>query len=557
METGTVVKRFAMDLLALCFSVRHGFWRSQACLLAIFCFLAMPWPGFAQTRSGTLVALGGGSENVELIQEVLELARGRDSRVLILNTASSNPAQSGAAYERFFQQRLGVKRAAVLPLLSRDQAYDPAMLSLIGEADLIYATGGNQIRLAQVIQGTPAHGALLSAWQRGVVLAGTSAGAMVWGPTYITSGLSASALRRGISPGSLELRDGLGLLPDVLVDTHFGREGRLGRLLVASAHSPGVWGLGVDEGTAAVVTSEGVRVFGEGRVSLLDFSRAQVKRPLRPPISMRDVEMHILGAGESLRWRRDENERVPMLAPPTRLPLEAAALWLQGKESVPASLVAADDSKTAAFAPLPEELLVLAGNDAISLAQRWQSALTSAGRTTVRILSADQVRSPLLTKYLTIAGGLILVEDPAGTLASALRGNPGTVLREHLKRLQCLAAAATVGIVGEPATRTTAAGRADLAPGLRFAPGMVATPDVWRVGALERLAVDALLANGAIGIGLTPSNGIRLVGHRINAWGDDPVLVLETGKVSLANPALSSARDLRLHLMAPGDSLSY
>lgn len=514
------------------------------------------WPGFAQTRTGTLVALGGGSESVELIQEVLELARGRASRVLILNTASSNPAQSAAAYERFFQQRLGVTRATVLPLLNRDQAYEPAVLEQIGEADVIYATGGNQIRLAQVLLGTPAHGALLAAWQRGVVLAGTSAGAMVWGPSYITSGLSVAALKAGVAPGSLDLREGLGLLPDLVVDTHFGREGRLGRLLVAAAQSPGLWGVGIDEGTAAVVNADGVRVLGTGRVTVLDLSRAQVKRPLRPPLAVRDVDMHILGAGEMMRWRREAGERVPMLVSKPREPLAVEALWLQGKDVVPTPLVASDATRAAAFAPLPEELLVLAGNAALPAARNWQAALNAAGRTTVRILSAEQVRSPLLAQYLTIAGGLILLEDAGGSLASSLLGQPGVIVRQHAARLQCVAAAATVGIVGEPATRTTGSGQADLAPGLRLAPGLIAAPDIWGAGAFERLVVDALLAEGAFGVGLTPTNGVRFGAGRLQAWGEDPVLVVETRRVSLANPALSSARDLRLHVVPPGDSLT-
>ena len=547
METGIVVKR--VD--------------PKACLLRLATFLlcggalsfAFAVPGLAQSQLGTLVALGGGSESTEMMQEVLELARGRASRVLVLNTASSNPAQSGPAYERFFQKRLGVAHASVLPLLSREQAYEPEVLDQIGAADLIYTTGGNQIRLTQVLLGTPAHGALLAAWQRGAVIAGTSAGAMVWGPSYIMSGFSLAALQKGAVPGSLELREGLGVLPNLVVDTHFGREGRLGRLLVAAAQSPGVWGVGIDEGTAAVLNAEGVRVLGTGRVTLLDFQRARVKRPLRAPIALRDVEMHTLGPGESLRWRRGAAERTPMLPAKARDPLGAAALWLQGKDSVPSRLLGFDKGLTAAFAPVPDELLVLSGNAAMPLAKNWQAALSAAGRTTVRILSADQVRSPLLAQYLTIAGGLVMLEDAGGSLASALRGEPSGIVRQHASRLQCVAAAATVGIVGEPATRTVGSGGADLAPGLRLAPDLIAAADVWKAGGFERLMMDALLAEGALGVGLTPSNGVRLEGGQLRAWGEDPVVVLETRGVSLANPAQNSARDLRLHVVAPGDTL--
>ena len=157
---------------------RHPLWKS---LLLAACAALLPTlvaPAAHAASAGVLVAVGGGSEEPALMREVLELAKGRASRVAIVNTASSEPAKSGPIYQRFFQG-LGAANASLVPLLTREQAYDPAVLSLLANADLIYFTGGNQIRLAQVLADTPAHGAILAAWQRGAVIAGTSSGAMV------------------------------------------------------------------------------------------------------------------------------------------------------------------------------------------------------------------------------------------------------------------------------------------------------------------------------------------------------------------------------------------
>ncbi|MEB3198498.1 MAG: cyanophycinase [Candidatus Sericytochromatia bacterium] len=510
----------------------------------------------AEAQGGTLVAVGGGSENVELMQDVIELARGRASKVLIVNTASGNPTQSGTVYTRFFQQSLGVSQVSVLPLLSREQAYEPTVIEAIAQADLIYATGGNQIRLVQTITGTPAHGALLAAWQRGVVLAGTSAGAMVWGPSYITSGASVPALQRGIGPGSLEVRDGLAVLPNAIIDTHFGREGRLGRLLLAAAQTPRMLGVGVDEGTAAVFTAEGVRVLGSGRVTVLDVAKARVTTPARGPVSIRDVDLHTLSAGETFRWRRENQERAPMLPSRGREPLGATSLWLQGGDALPppAWFAGLGSSFRGPFWPLPDELLILAGHLAMPQAQAWQRSLAAEGRTTLRVLSAAQVRSPILRQYLGIAGGVVLLDDADGSLANALMGEPGQLLRQAATSLQVVAAGGAVGTVGEPATRG-GTGLQDLSSGLRIVPGVITSADVWAPGSLDRLVVDAMLAGGALGVGLSSNNGVRIESGQLRVWGETPAVVVETGRVSLANPALASARDLKLHVLAPGQDL--
>lgn len=516
----------------------------------------------ANPTTGSLVAIGGGSEDPNLIQDVLELAKGKASRVAIVNTASSDPGRSGPIYTRFFQA-LGVAQVSVVPLLNRDQAYEPAALDQLGQADVIYFTGGNQIRLAQTLKDTPAHGALLAAWQRGAVIAGTSAGAMVFGPSYLTAGSSATALQRGAGAGAaagVELREGLGVVPGVLVDTHFAREGRLGRLLVAAAQPPRMIGVGVDEETAAVITADGVRALGAGRVTVLDLARASMPPQARSTFAVRNVEMHLLAAGDNLRWRRDESERTPMLPDRGREAAIPPSIWLQGAESVPPATWFQQGSGpfstgTGVFTRLPEEILILAGDGANSTAARWQAALSGAGRTTVRVLMASQLNGPLLQRYLPIAGGLVLIDDGPGSLGRALAGEQGALVRQHAGRLQLAAGGGAVAMVGETAVKPGTSGTGDLVPGLRMAPGVIPAPDLWAPGAFDRLVVDALLAGGALGIGLMPGNGARIEGGVLRVVGDAPVVVLETGKVSLANPAVPSARDLVIHVLGPGEEL--
>jgi cyanophycinase len=538
--------------------------KSRRLLATLACCLTLAWhlPARAATPgSGVLVAVGGGSEDPALVREILDLARGKASKVAIVNTASSEPAKSGPIYLKFFQS-LGVAGATLVPMLNREQAYDPAVLEQLSGADLIYFTGGNQIRLAQILQDTPAHGAILAAWQRGAVIAGTSSGAMVWGPEYLAAGTSAGALAKGTAKdGGLDLKPGLDLLPGVVVDTHFGREGRLGRLLVATAQQPGLAGVGVDERTAALISADGVRVIGDGHVTVVDLEKATYPAHQGGGFSVRDASLHLLSAGDQLRWHREDSERRPMLPPRNREPMALGSLWLQGGDEPPAftgsgrPAVRGTVDAGLLFGRLPEEILVLCGDGATGVAQHWQAALQASGRTTVRVLPAAQVTAVQLQRYLPIAGGIVLLDDANTTLARALGGDQGKLVRQAANHLAMAAVGGAVPIPGETAVRPGSS-TGELFPGLRVAPGLLPTQDMWTPGSFDRLVVDALLSGGSLGIGLGAGNGVKVSGGSLRVAGEGPVILLETDKVSLANPAGPSARDLIMHVLAPGEEIS-
>lgn len=517
--------------------------------LAIAAIASLAAPGrAAEPTVGSFVAIGGGSEHAALIKEVLDLAKGTASRVAIVNTASSEPAKSGPAYQKFFTA-LGVQQTTVVPLLTRDQAYEPAALDALTRADVIYVTGGNQIKLAQTLVDTPAHGAILAAWQRGAVVAATSAGAMIWGPRYLAAGESRAALTGlGEPRAQLDLRPGLGLLPRLMVDTHFGRENRLGRLLVAASLTPGLIGVGVDERTAAVIAPSSVRVLGDGRVTVLDY--AEATRPVKPgpAFSIRNVRMHLLGAGDSLRWNRDEAERAPMSPSKPQTDTALASLWLQGGP-LPLSLGASADA-AALFGQRPAEVLILAGDGAQPAVQKWQKYLRDGGVMRTAVLTAAELAKGGLSAAIARANAVLVVEDAAWSLTRSLSGEPAKLLAQNASKLAMATAGPSVALTGD----TVQLGNGEVAAGLHLAPGLIPAPEWMAEGAFDRLVLDALLSGGALGVGLSPDNGARVADGQLTVQGISPVLLLQTDKVSLANPNVPSARDLLLHVIAPGES---
>ena len=109
--------------------------------------------------------------------------------------------------------------------------------------------------------------AILDAYHRGAVIAGTSAGAAVMPKVMIAYGKSGPTPRERIA----QFAPGLGLTDKIVFDQHFRQKDRLGRLLYLIASHPGLLGVGIDENTAAVVEDEiFITVTGSGAVTIVD-----------------------------------------------------------------------------------------------------------------------------------------------------------------------------------------------------------------------------------------------------------------------------------------------
>ncbi len=130
-------------------------------------------------------------------------------------------------------------------------------------------TGGSQLRISSALGGTALAAALRRRHAEGMVVAGTSAGAAVISRHMISMGESGGTPRRRL----VQMAQGLGFAPDLLIDQHFRRRDRMGRLLTALSYNPEPLGLGVDEDTAAIIDADGViTVLGSGAVTVVDAS---------------------------------------------------------------------------------------------------------------------------------------------------------------------------------------------------------------------------------------------------------------------------------------------
>ena len=185
-------------------------------------------------------------------------------RVAILPTASYPDGEE--VFTRWASMgvtHFGALGAEVEPVLVRDRAGadDPAAAQAIGEADVIYLSGGKPGYLMSVLAWSAVGGAIAAANERGAVVAGCSAGAMALAGQLFD-------FRFRLVPWPLRWRSGLGLVAGVSVVPHYDAWPEpLSALIVLQAPLGSVL-LGIDEETAVVGRDGSWQVHGRSRVTV-------------------------------------------------------------------------------------------------------------------------------------------------------------------------------------------------------------------------------------------------------------------------------------------------
>ncbi len=251
---------------------------------------------------GPLMAIGGAEDKLgkrTVLSHFTRLAGGENAKIAVIPTASSLGPEIIEVYDALFR-KLGAASVVGARPESREEAEDPELVARLDDVTGIFMTGGNQLKLSAIVNGTAFGDAIKAAHQRGVVVGGTSAGASIQSSHMVAFGTGGSTPKQRMT----QLAAGLGLIRDVVIDQHFGQRNRYGRLLMLVAQSPGLLGIGVDEDTGAVFTQENgaeiMRVVGRGVVTVFDgrnvISNAHEARRTAPLLAS-GVVMHVLPAG--------------------------------------------------------------------------------------------------------------------------------------------------------------------------------------------------------------------------------------------------------------------
>ena len=226
-------------------------------------------------RRGTLLLVGGGPGQPDHYARFRQLAGGAAARVVVIPTAHIE-TEDRAAVEKFggnTARNLGIPDVQVLHTFSRREADSEEFVQPLRTATGVWMDGGEGTYLINAYMGTRTERELIALLDRGGVIAGTSAGALIWGsPSMVFRahpGAKAYELAKtgDLLVGELHQPD-FGVLQNVLIAPHFTEFKMRPALEKMIAAYPRLVAFGIDEATAVEVHGDTCTVLGRGNVSV-------------------------------------------------------------------------------------------------------------------------------------------------------------------------------------------------------------------------------------------------------------------------------------------------
>ncbi len=265
---------------------------------------------------GKLIAIGGAEDKgtdfeagdvyrnnlnffeLGILRRIVQESGGPAARIEVITTASTIPQEVGNNYLNAFG-KIGCTNIGVLHIRNREDALNTEYLDRIAKCDCVMFSGGNQMRLSATFGGTKFLKILQERYQReSFVIAGTSAGAMAMSNTMIYEGNATRAHLKG----EVKITTGLGFIDTVIIDSHFEKRGRFGRLSQAVATNPSCIGIGLGEDTGMLVTDGNkMEAIGSGLVIIIDGHDIRHSNiadiPEGNPISVENLIVHFCEKG--------------------------------------------------------------------------------------------------------------------------------------------------------------------------------------------------------------------------------------------------------------------
>jgi cyanophycinase len=213
---------------------------------------------------GALVIVGGGQVAESIWKRFIALAGGPEATIVFVPTALDKPLVVESAEEKDLK-RYAAKHVVLLHTRDRKEANDPKFSEVLTKATGVWFSGGRQWRFADSYEGTLTEKRFRAVLERGGVIGGSSAGASIQSE-YMPRGhplsntvMAAEGYERGF-----------GFLPGCAIDQHFFAHKRTADMTGLMKQYPQYLGIGIDEGTALVVTGSTAEVIGKSTVAFYD-----------------------------------------------------------------------------------------------------------------------------------------------------------------------------------------------------------------------------------------------------------------------------------------------
>ena len=206
---------------------------------------------------GSLIIGGGGELSPETHDRFIDLAGGKNARIVVIPTASDYANDPDQTVDMYWDGKERVASAVLLHTNSREKANSPDFGRPLIEATGVWFSGGDQNRLADAYVDTLVEEEIGKVLRRGGIVGGTSAGAAILSPVMIAGGNPIPTLGKGFQFLKQFLER------NCILDTHFDTRNRIHRLLNALKEHPKSVGLGIYWGSALLINDSDVTVMGK------------------------------------------------------------------------------------------------------------------------------------------------------------------------------------------------------------------------------------------------------------------------------------------------------
>lgn len=258
----------------------------------------------SRVRRGYLVLIGGAEDRTgrkEVLRRTVELNNART--VSIIPSASRQAPDLARQYARAFRS-LGLRTVHTLDIRRRWEADRDRHAECVAGSDLVFFTGGDQVRLVRLLWGSRVIEETRRALRRGATVAGSSAGAAAASDPMLYDGQL-----KGLHKGRVRHSRGFGFIRGITIDTHFVHRNRIGRLAQFLVSSRNDRGIGLSEDTAMIIGPGGIgEVVGRGTVIVLNSQKLRFSdyksKALDEPISLEGLQLGLLSAGIRFNTRR-------------------------------------------------------------------------------------------------------------------------------------------------------------------------------------------------------------------------------------------------------------
>ncbi len=258
---------------------------------------------FAQEH---LVIVGGGERPAAAMSKFVEWAGKEKANILIIPWATAEPEESFKSFKETFEP-FHPKEIELAPLAPLTNETKSAFLNQLKNATGVFFTGGDQVKVMDVLKDEMLLQALKQRYKDGIVFGGTSAGTAIMSDKMITGEGDFTV----IDGKKVETVRGLGLLPDyVIIDQHFIKRQRQNRLFGLILQNPSKFGVGIDEGTALVILDNRYgEVVGTSQVMVVNSSKKNgaLNIFLLKPGEWLDLRKH--APGKKRFWNKEHQKR--------------------------------------------------------------------------------------------------------------------------------------------------------------------------------------------------------------------------------------------------------